>query len=448
MARHNYRRELTAALFLPFILVLFEGSVLSVMVRVRFEGAVADGLLNTLTAFIAVAPAIANLSSFVWVKLSHGRDKVETLTRIMGVMILVVVLIGVAPKNEAGLFLTALAALAARLCWSGILTLRSTIWRQNYPLGSRARITGRFAMVLTLLISAHALILGWAMDLSTKTNPATGEPVLPVTGDQLLLLAVSSGCLMGLIGLRSWKRVRVREHRQLIESERVTEQAHTPSFNPAKLVHVLRHDKDFDRYMAAQMLLGVGNIMAVGLLPIVLRERFGTANFDGLLVTTLSMAMMPLSIPFWSRLLDAKHAASYRAIHSWVFVASLSILLAGIITGSYPMLIVFSLVRGVGFGGGALGWTLAHLDFAPKEQTTRYMGVHVTLTGLRGLICWLSGVALYEGLERIEPGGGVWVFVLSLGLTLIGALGYVWLARSMKARGVINPDGSRKQNDP
>lgn len=444
MARHNYRRELTAAFFLPFMLVLFEGSVLSVLVRVRFEGAVADGLLNTMTAFIAVAPAMANLSSFVWVKLSHGRHKVETLTRIMSVMILVVVLIGVAPRNTGGLFLTAMAALTARLCWSGIVTLRSTIWRQNYPNGSRARITGRFAMLLTLLISGHALIVGWVMDLSTKTNAATGEPVLPVTGDQVLLFAVSSGCLMGLVGLRSWKRVRVREHRQLIESERVTEHKNAPSFNPVKLVSVLRNDRDFDRYMSAQMLLGIGNIMTVGLLPIVLRERFGTQNFDGLLVTTLSMAMMPLSIPFWSRLLDARHAASYRAIHSWVFVASLSVLLVGIITGSYGVLIVFSVVRGIGFGGGALGWTLAHLDFAPVEQTTRYMGVHVTLTGLRGLICWLSGVALYEGLENIETGAGVWVFALSLALTTGGASWFVWLARDMARRGVINKDGSRK----
>ncbi|MFT5423691.1 MAG: hypothetical protein ACI89L_001479 [Phycisphaerales bacterium] len=428
MARQNYKRELTAALFLPFVLVLFEGSVLSVLVRLGFEGKVNDGLLNTMTAFIAVAPALANLSSFVWVRLAHGRHKVESLTRIMAVMLVVVLLIGVAPRNELGLILTGAAALGARLCWSGILTLRSTIWRQNYPDGSRAQITGRFAMVLTLLLTGLTLLLGYLMNLSELT----------------LRVAVPVGCVLGVVGLQNWRQVRVREHKALIDSEQSTHAYHAPSFNPAKLLQVLRDDKDFDRYMSAQMLLGVGNIMSMALLPIVLRERFETDYLQSLLVTSiLSIGVMPFAIPFWSRRLDAKHAVSYRAIHSWVFVASLSLLIAGIGLGSYPVLLVFALVRGFGFAGGALGWTLAHLDFAPPEQTTRYMGVHVTLTGLRGLICWLSGVAIYEGLERVEPGAGVWVFVLSLGLTLGGAVAFVVLSRSMKRRGVINQDGSR-----
>lgn len=428
MARHNYTRELIAALFLPFLLVLFEGSVLSVLVRVRFEGTVPDTLLNTATAFIAVVPAMANLSSFVWVRVAHGKHKVETLTRIMGVMILVVLVIGLAPANALGLALTAAAALSARFCWSGILTLRSTIWRQNYPSASRARITGRFAMVQTLLVAGLALSLGQLMNESELTLSIAG----PV------------GCLMGLVGLRSWRRVRVREHRQLLDGERDARGADVPSLNPARLASVLRKDRDFDVYMTAQMLLGMGNIMAVALLPIVLRERFGVGYLGGLLISTiLSLAMMPIAIPFWSRLLDAKHAASYRAIHSWVFVLSIALLLAAVMTESYAMLIVFALVRGVGFGGGALGWTLAHLDFAPREQTTRYMGVHVTLTGLRGLICWLTGVALYEALEFASPGAGEWVFALCLGLTLLGTFVYMLLARSLIRRGVINPDGSR-----
>ena len=87
MARHNYRRELIGACAFPFALVLFEGSVLSVLVRIGFEGAAPTAMLNVVAAFIGVLPALANLSSFFWVRLVHGRDKIRTVVRIQLTML-------------------------------------------------------------------------------------------------------------------------------------------------------------------------------------------------------------------------------------------------------------------------------------------------------------------------------------------------------------------------
>lgn len=435
MARPNYRRELTAACLIPFMVVLFEGSVLSVLVRIGYERTVPGGLLNTITAFVAITPALANLSSFVWVRLAHGSHKIRAMVRLMGAMVAFVLVIGLAPRNLTGLLLTAGAALAARVCWSGMLTLRSTIWRQNYPDGSRARITGRFAMVHTMIIAVLGLGLGQLMDWA---NRAGAEATT-------LRILAPIGCSLGLLGLLMWRTVRVREHRSLLRSERDTEARNAPSFNPALLARVLRQDRDFDRYMTGQMLLGTGNILCQSLVAIVVRERLGADYLGSLLVSSvIALAIMPVAVPLWSRLLDARHAAAFRAVHSWVFVVALVLLVLAVHRESYPLMLVYAAVQGIAFGGGAIGWTLAHLDFAPREQTSRYMGVHVTLTGMRGLICWLSGVALYEGLESIRPHAGDWVFVLGLALAVGGSLVFVWLSRDLKRRGVINEDGSRK----
>ena len=65
-------------------------------------------------------------------------------------------------------------------------------------------------------------------------------------------------------------------------------------------------------------------------------------------------------------------------------------------------------------GGGMLGWTLGHNDFAPEEQVADYLGLHVSLTGLRGLVAPLIGVWVYWTLERAGPGLGRWALLLPL----------------------------------
>jgi len=449
MARHNYRRELIGACAFPFALVLFEGSVLSVLVRIGFEGVAPNVMLNTIAAFIGVVPALANLSSFFWVRLVHGRDKIRTITRIQLVMLGAAMMLMLAPRNEIGLVMIAGAALCARVCWAGFTTIRSTVWRNNYRAGIRARITGRFAMVGPTLIALLALGLGSVIDFVGQAQGWARAWGLDGAGSTdwawaVFRVAVPAGAAVALIGTVAWRGIRVREHRRLIRLERETSQAEAPSFNPWQMRGVMLRDKDFDKFMTAQFLLGLGNIMSFSMLAIVLREVFEAGNFRSLIVSTaISLLVMPMAVPFWAKLLDGVHIARFRSIHSWVFVVALGVLFYGCLTRQFWPLYVFAALRGVAFGGGALAWTLGHLDFAGEHNASTYMGVHVTLTGVRGVLAWVGGVALYEGLESVSPGAGVWVFVVCGSLTTLGALGFVALARDLTKRGAIGQRGRR-----
>ncbi|GJM19424.1 MAG: hypothetical protein DHS20C14_16370 [Phycisphaeraceae bacterium] len=452
MARHNYRRELIAACSFPFALVLFEGSVLSVLVRIGFEGQVSGALLNAVSALISVVPALANLSSFFWVRLAHGQHKIRAITRVQAIMLVAAFGMALAPRNAFGLILIAVAALTARTCWAGFSSIRSTVWRNNYRAGVRARITGRFAMVGPTLIALLSLGLGLAIDLAGREHSGLGELLArwglePSAGDLswgVFRVAVPVGCVLGIVGLWSWSGIRVREHRRLLRLERETDAGEAPSFNPIALVNVVRKDRDYDKFMTAQLLLGLGNITTFSLLAIVLREYFGAGYFRSLVVTTaISLLVMPMAVPFWAKMLDGMHIARFRAYHSWVFVVSIGVLFAACWTRTFWPLYVFAALRGVAFGGGALGWTLGHLDFASDHNSSNYMGVHVTLTGVRGVLAGVGGVTLYEGLERVAPGAGVWVFVLCGGLTTLGALGFVALSRDLRKRGKMGPRGRR-----
>jgi hypothetical protein len=58
------------------------------------------------------------------------------------------------------------------------------------------------------------------------------------------------------------------------------------------------------------------------------------------------------------------------------------------------------------------------------------MGVHVTLTGVRGMIAPPLGILTYEVLEAWRPGLGMLSVAIPLAMTTAGAIGF----NIMKAR--------------
>ena len=452
MARQNYRRELFSAIFIPFMVVLFEGSTLAIIVRIAYEGRVHPGLLNQVSSFIAVIPALANLSSFIWVRATHGRHKVRAINRLLVMVAVVTLTMAFVPTNEIGLLWTAAAAFVSRVAWSGFTTIRSTIWRSNYPQRARARITGRFAMVATLMLAglsaAIGTILAWTDSIAQTHQLPHWLAWAPLQAADLpkwtMRIIIPTGCAIGVVGMLILRSIRVRGHTALITAERRTSGPETPTLNPADQIRVLIKDPDYGRYMLAQFLLGIGNIMSVAVMPLILRERFGVGYFEGLLISTvIPLGLMPFSIPMWAKLLDGRHIVYFRAVHSWVFVAALVLLYFAYADIALWMMFLFAATRGIAFGGGALGWTLGHLDFAKPEQATQYMGVHVTLTGVRGLICVLSGATLYNYLEATGTGNAKWLLLACLITTALGGLGFVHLYRDLVTRGRMKSNGER-----
>ncbi|MBZ0171758.1 MAG: MFS transporter, partial [Phycisphaerales bacterium] len=375
-------------------------------------------LLNYAVATLTSAPAFANITSFVWVRLTHGRHKVRSVNRLQIAIALLVGVIAFAPENPVGLWLTVVCAVGARVCIAGVATIRATVWRQNYPRAVRARLTGRIITVVTLVIALVGMLVGMAMEL----HPASFRVFIPLS------------VLVSLLGIRSGSKIRVRGHRALLRAERRHDKDERPSFNPLRMARLLIEDKRYGLFMLCQFTIGAGNLMLLAPLVLLATDHFKLGYFQGILVAhVIPIVMMPVFLNLWARLLDAWHITTYRALHSWVFV-----LMAGLIFASAQLNLVWLLylgvmARGVAFAGGALAWNLGHNDFARDDNAAMYMAVHVTLTGLRGLVMPFVGVALYEWFERVEPGTGSWVFAVGGSIVVVGALGFYAMHRSIKA---------------
>jgi len=407
LARRNYLIELRSTFFFPFLLTGVETGVATVTVKNAFEGVVDPVRLDIAVGVVGAAKALANIASFIWVRLGHARDKVRFTVGIQWLMLAVVASLALVPRNELGMWAFAAIVVLSRVVWAGFLTFRSTMWRANYARSVRARMTGKFATVQVVQIALLGVGFGAAMDVS----------------EQAFRVLIPIGCLVGVLGIRSWSRLRVRGHRRLLRAEAEHQGDDRPSFNPLALVRVLAHDRHYRRYMVAMFTMGIGNLMIPPLLAIIVRERFGMGYLAGILVTgSIPMLVMPLAIPAWASLLDRTHVARFRMVHCWAFIAAHASFLIGLQAGQVVWAYLASVLLGIAFAGGALAWTLGHLDFAPPERTSQYMGVHVTLTGVRGLIAPFLGIGIYRGLESLEEGSGAGIFAISMSTGMLASL--------------------------
>lgn len=416
LARAHYRREVIAWLLIATMMGSVTGGVIGVIVKNAYFGVVEDRWLNFAVAVVTGAQATMLLTSFFWASVSHGRHKIRFLTGLQATAAVLVAILAFVPVTAAGLVMFVIGAVLIQSCWSGIVTLRTAVWRANYARGARAQTAGKIASFQALMMASAAIAVGLMM----RRNPNAFHYFYPLAA------------LFGLSGAFVYSRMRMRGHRALLAGERVRPDGHASPAGLAQGIRILRDDQPFRRYMGAMFIFGIGNLSATSLMVIVVRDTFGYEYLGGVILTaSIPVLIMPLSIPFWSRMLDRMHIIRFRAFHSWAFVASNLALMIAAFTVCYPLLWLSAVIRGVAIGGGVLGWNLGHHDYTSPAKSSQYMGVHVTLTGIRGLIGPLVAVTLYELFNDWKPGAGAWVFVICLTLNVIGAFLFIMLKRTL-----------------
>jgi len=399
------------------------GGVAGVLVNTVFTEEVDGWVLALAVALVTGAGPFGYVASIAWSHWSQGRDKVATLTRLKALFTASLLLAAVVPVSGIGLILLVLSLLGAGILWCGIITIRAIVWRTNYSRTARTAFAARAQVLGSIVMSLVGAGAGFALDLNVNSFR--------------WIFLVSAG--FALAALFAFRRVRVRHQRRLLSGER--ERSDGKSFRATQLWHVLRSDPLYRRYLTWMFVTGSGNLMAIAPLILIFTDHLEIPKFTQVMITaSVPTLLIPLTTPIWARVLAERHAIAFRALNSRFFIAVSAAALAGVTLEWEPLLWLSAIFQGIGFGGGLLIWSLAHNDFAPPERNVEYMGVHVTLTGIRGLLAPLVGVGLYGFLEARRPGLGVWSMALPLVLTSAGALGFYTLHRSWAGSGQSEPD--------
>jgi hypothetical protein len=414
MAEALFRREIAPWALLGVTLGLVEGATAAVLVKQHFTAAADPLVVNLAVAFVSGAPALSNVVSFVWANVAHGRERVTLMASLQALFAVLVGLVSLAPREAGGLALTVLSVVGARMVWAGVLTVRAAIWTSNYPRNVLARITGRIVIVSSLAVAAASGAIGWALETRAV--------------DPRLIYGV--GMAAGLLGAWFYRRMRVRREFRLLHEESAV--GTSEPFSLRMLAQILRSDRSFREYMFWMGLYGGGNLALTAQLVLVFTDHLHLSSWTQIaLLSVVPLATVPIFTPWWARLFDGSHIIVYRSRQGWALVGASSVTCLAALAGWIPLLWVGALLLGAAFAGANLGWHLGHNDFASLGRSQHYMGVHVTLTGVRGAIAPALGVLLYQWLESLQRGWGRYTLLLALAMTATGAFGFTLMRRTL-----------------
>ncbi len=418
----GYRRErITEACF----------SIGPALLEGGFIGVIADKLFHVhpaVLALVTAAPMFGNLSSTFWARRAHGRRRVPYATVLMAGFAACVALVSLVPEGAVGAWLLVGALVVARLLLGGIVTLRSVVWTLNYPSDNRGRVTARLGVIATLSVAATAWVGGQVLDRSPEN----------------FRIVYAAGAALAALGVFAFSRVPIVGEADHLGEERA---AHAEGNERSSIVAVLRDDGDYARFLGWQMLLGTAAMMTEAPLLYLVSRQMGASYGASIgIMLVIPLALSVVAIPFWASYLDRVHVSSFRSVHSWVFAFAQALLWVGALAQSLWILGLARVVNGAARSGGGLAWNIGHNDFAPSARAGLYMGVHVTLTGIRGAIAPFLGMALYLGWSaRPLPfsdltlpawaGLGDTLLILSAGMSSVAALGFRSLKRRIERRG-------------
>lgn len=411
-----FRREIAPWALLGLTLGLVEGATAAVLIKKTFATAATPWIVNLAVAFVSGAPALSNVVSFVWANLAHGRARIGLMVGLQAGFALLVGLLGVAPRALGGLAFAVASILVARVVWTGILTVRAAVWSANYPRTALGRYTGRIVIVSSLAVSVAAALAAWTLDTGAF--------------DSRWLFA--AGAASGLLAAWLYRAARVRREFALLAEENAAVGRSEP-FSLGMLVEILKKDPHFREYMFWMGVFGGGNLMLTSQLVVIFSEHLHlSASLQIALLSVVPLGLLPLFVPFWARMFDQGHVVEYRARQSWVLVAAVAAVTLGAWLFSRPLLWSGSVLLAIAYAGSNLGWNLGHNDFASVGRAQHYMGVHVTLTGVRGAIGPPAGILIYQWLESWRPGAGMYSLVLPFALVTAGATGFSHMRRVMR----------------
>jgi hypothetical protein len=391
-----YGVELRYYTFWALVMGAIEGNLAGIVVKKTF------GASDLLTSIVWAAPIFVNTLNILWGVAIRGRRRLRMVVLLTSGAVLCISSIAItSPAWESwGGWIFALQIGLTHVFMSGLLTLRSSIWQANYPQAYRGRIIGRLQTIRFTVVPLSSVVIATLFDW----DPGYYRFVYP------------AAALVGLLALVPLRHYRIRGERRELREYR----AHVERLNgPVERGHaglwaglkeasaILRHDANFRRYMLAQFTLGSANFFTDPILVVVLTGQW----LFGYLASNLMMLGIPgvfiwLSIRFWAPYFDRVGVVHFRVINTGIWIAAyvcvaVSMIIIGI-TGSallwiaIPILCVGRMLNGMGRGGGAIAWSIGHLQFARQHQVDLYMSIHVALTGLRALVMPLLGAGLNQ----------------------------------------------------
>ncbi|GMU80168.1 MAG: hypothetical protein AMXMBFR47_00390 [Planctomycetota bacterium] len=393
MSRPTFVAERNHMFLFGIFAGIIEGNTSAIVVSKTFEGSYA------LITAVWITPMIANVLTLLWGVLLRGRPRQRVFQWLIFGAVASFLSIALTPADWRpwGGWIFFLQIAAARIFLVGVLTVRTSMWGMNYPKSDRARITARLqSLRFTVGLFATAGIARLF-----DQDAGLYRWLYPLVG------------VIGILSVIPVRQMRVRgEARELRRHLAESARLEATTGKSLGLVHsfreclqILKRDAAFSRYCTAMFFLGASNFMIEPIVLIIATQQLGYSYLmSSFMLDLFPNIIMLASMPMSARYFDRVGVLPFRVVNSAVWLVGAVAAAVGAVLVQAGWLVWLGVgllwasrfVNGFGRGGGAIAWNLGHLHFAGRDNADLYLGIHVTLTGLRGLVMPVIAIYLFK----------------------------------------------------
>lgn len=400
LARPTFRQE--------FIATIFAALGGGVLVQ-EFVQLFATKLLSAPAWLIGVLAAEVSagllLGSFLSQYLRRRRMVRFTVVSrliIAGAMLLVALL----PAEPLCAYIYAILLAVPAVLGALVVNVNSGVWHANYPHASRGRIYSRLMVAGTLAGIVSIRLASAALD----------------QWDWAHHLTYPAGAACMIASAWAYSRIRVRGEGVMIRQV----VAERPNIWAG--FQILRQDRAYGAYMFWQMVSGSSLLMTGPVLVLAVDEMFKVSFSAGtMLLVIVPACMQVLTVPLAGWMFDRTNIMRYRTVNALLWATGRFCVFAGLFARSLTLLTVGFAIQGLANATGNVVWNIGHTHFAPPEKSQLYMGIHLTLTGIRGLTMPFIGIFLYAHTTL-----GIWVIALACVGQVAAAIGFARSSPAMR----------------
>ncbi len=436
LTQHTYRIEIFHIAMWGGLVALVEGGIAAVIVAKTFDGSPWQ------ISVVRATPVVTNMVCIVWGMLAVTRPKIPLLTVACAGAAVVMGMTALVPAGyEWSGWLFAAQMAAARIFVSGAATVRTAIWKANYPTHVRGQMAGRLQLQSNISRLAVLYMASWVLDLDPSkenlwlprflvdnlgldawTSYLTVPSWLVAWGGPyayhwlyplLAVVGVAAAILLQAIRVRGDKLLGrpdpdrgelgpIAPKARAIEPYSLTAIL-SPVEPVRRMVDILRRDRAFRIYQTGQMFSGGANLLVDPILVLIFVHQLGL-NYTW---STAMLDMIPIvlslgTVTAWARLYDRWGLPRYRVINGGFWTIRMLLTAIAVMLLQYMpdvpygralvigMFVIAQILTGIAQGGGGIAWSLGHLHFAKPEEAELYMGLHATLTGIRGCLGFIA----------------------------------------------------------
>jgi len=272
-----------------------------------------------------------------------------------------------------------------------LIPAQNSIYQRNINPGRRGKVYG-YTMSLALLVTVlFTFFAGRMLDVNEQSFR--------------LILAITAGCGFIASLLLSLVKIREPEGIRSCGSPDWIKKLHKPLTDTLEL---LKRNKPFASFERSFSIYGMGFIIVQPVLPIYLVDML-KLSYTGNFVAKGIISQLPMLFlsPYLGKLHDKLHpfrfiALSFGVLAMFPVLLVLSYLSLGHQWLAEGLVYLAFTVFGIAMTGVNLAWNMGSIFFAGKEDASIYQSVHVTMTGIRGILAPLLGLLLLKTLGLVS----------------------------------------------